>query len=474
MSEEIIYPSIDLFLYDLKDGLGQEQSKIDQNCRNFCHKIYGDLDKQSFEEKYTQFQKYQNIDVDVIELLDTRIRQFPSPLDGYYYPLQIGDTYALQVNDSGKLDANGRYNDERQNIKDEPFLKLKQEILQHISGQTGTIGQTWLLWGKLTSQKNDAEIEEIAQKCYTQIVSNYDWKRDLIGKGKLESGTIFELWYTPQNLGVNGKEFWEKFRQESHHVLIWLFPDNISSDDMRKRVQSVYYEFLRLWQYRHKVVWSYYQSRSQKTLLKKEYVEIQPSIKQASELPKLLQTNSLKLSKLQETLSANLINLSDYTIALNYLENQNRTIQLNLDNYKSRLADMQKKYAGSDLKFLQTFSHGEIYAKKYQRQVEADLANLNPGLTLLQNLNSTVQGIIDLEQTKSDRALDNTIALAGIGLAISGITATAISAKERPVTSYKDLIFLGSPTFVWSMIFSAPFLIPLVFRLLCRFFRLFR
>jgi hypothetical protein len=303
-----------------------------------------------------------------------KVRKFQSPLDGYYYPLQIGDSYALQVNDSGKLDANGQYNDEPQNIKDEPFLKLKQEITQHISGQTGTIGQTWLLWGKLTSQKTDAEIEDIAQKCYTQIVSNYDWKRDFIGKGKLESGTIFELWYCPQNLGVNGKEFWEKFRQESHHVFIWLFPDNISPDEMRKRVQSVYYEFLRLWQYRHKVVWSYYQSRYQKTLLKKEYVEIQPSIKQAGELPRLLQTNSLKLSKLQETLSANLINLSDYTIALNYLENQSRTIQLNLDNYKSRLDEMQKKYAGSDLEFLQTFSNSEIYAKKYQRQVEADLA----------------------------------------------------------------------------------------------------
>ncbi|MEA5553384.1 hypothetical protein VB713_20815 [Anabaena cylindrica UHCC 0172] len=33
----------------------------------------------------------------------------------------------------------------------------------------------------------------------------------------------------------------------------------------------------------------------------------------------------------------------------------------------------------------------------WHRQVEADLANLSPGLTLLQNLNSTIQGIIDLE-----------------------------------------------------------------------------
>ena len=465
MCEKIIYPNIDLFLYDLKDGLGEEQSKIEQNCRNFCQKIYGDLDETEFQEKYAQFQICQNKDIDVIELLDTKIRKFQLPCDGYYYPLQIGDTYALQVNHSGKLNANGEYNDEPQDIENELFVKLKQDISKHISEQTGTIGQTWLVWGKLTSHKADVEIEDIAQKCYTQIVSNYDWKRDFISKGKLVKGTVFELWYCPQNLGVNGKELWETFRQQSHHVLIWLFPVDISPSEMRTAVQSVYHNLIRLWQYRHKVVWSYYQSRYQKTLLKREYVQIQPSIKQTRELPHLLQTKSLKLSKLQETLTANLINLSDYTIALNYLENQIRTIQVNLDNYKSRLNEMQKKYEGSDLEFLKTFSDSEIYANKYQQQVEVDYANLKPGLTLLQNLNSTIQGIIDLEQTKSDRALDNTIALAGIGLAISGITATVSSAKQPPITSYKDVSFLISPAFVWSIIFSAPFLIALIFRL---------
>jgi hypothetical protein len=162
-----------------------------------------------------------------------------------------------------------------------------------------------------------------------------------------------------------------------------------------------------------------------------------------------LQTNSLKLSKLQETLSANLINLSDYTIALNYLENQSRTIQLNLDNYKSRLDEMEKKYAGSDLEFLKTFSESEIYAKKYQRQVEADYANLNPGLTLLQNLNSTVQGIIDLEQTKSDRALNNTIAIAGVGLATSQI-ASAVILAEIPQETKNPLAY-QTQAFFWSL-----------------------
>ena len=237
---------------------------------------------------------------------------------------------------------------------------------------------------------------------------------------------------------------------------------------MRKKLNSVYYDFLRLFQYRHKVVWAYYQSRHQKFVLKKEYIEIQPSINQTSDLPRQLQANKMKLNQLQKTLTDNLINLSDYTIALNYLENQRRTIKVNLENYKIRSTEMSTKYTGSNLEFLKKFSEGDIYAQKYQRQIDADYESLSPGLTLLENLNSAIQGIIDLEQTKSDRALDNTIAIASVGLAISGLTATVATAHKPEPKSYTDLSFLLSPAFVWSIAFSAPFLIALLVRLFRR------
>ncbi|MDZ8083178.1 MAG: hypothetical protein RMX35_29450 [Nostoc sp. DcaGUA01] len=449
MTEQIIYPSIDLFVYDLKDGLGEDENQIKENCQNFCRKIYGDLDEANFQKQYIEFLNYKDNSADVIELLGkAQTREFLSPLDGYYYPLQIGDTYALQVDYSGKLDAIGKVNDAPQYIDDEPFVKLKVEITNRLSQQTGTIGQTWLLWGKLTETKTEPEVEEIAKECYTKIVSNYKWQRDFIGKGKLGEGTIFELWYHPQNLGVDGKEFWDEFRKSNYHVLIWLFPEHILPDEMRKQVQNLYYDFLRLWQYRHKVVWSYYQSRYQKHILKRKYIEIQPSIQQTSELSKLLQSNNIKLSKLQESLTKNLINLSDYTIALNYLENQSLTIKLNLDNYQSHLADIQQKYTTSDLKFLEKFSKSEFYGKKYQRQVEVDYAILSPGLTLLQNLNNTIQGIIDLEQTKSDRTLNTTIAIAGVGLATSQIASAVILAQPN---DYQQHLRFRAEVFSWSV-----------------------
>ena len=288
-------------------------------------------------------------------------------------------------------------------------------------------------------------------------------------------GTIFELWYHPEILNLTGKDFWDEFRTESHHVLIWLFPENISAPDMRKQVQTIYQNFIRLFQYRHKVVWAYYQSRYLKTNLKQEFIEIQASINTAQKLQAQLNKNKLNLTNLQKTLTNTLVSLSDYTIQLNYLDDQIRTIKTNLENYEYRLKKISQEHQASNLTSLQEFSQSEIYAKKYLQQAETDYANLNPGLTVVQNLSNTLQGIIQLEQTKSDRKLDNTIGLVGVGLAISGLTASvATQYLPKPQQTYPqgyDISIASvmlSPAFVLSFIVSAPFLLALIYRFLRR------
>ncbi|MGB3640837.1 MAG: hypothetical protein WBA39_25165, partial [Rivularia sp. (in: cyanobacteria)] len=299
---------------------------------------------------------------------------------------------------------------------------------------------------------------------------------------ELFGGKIFELWYHPEILNLTGKDFWDKFRTESHHVLIWLFPENISASDMRKQVQTIYQDFMRLFHYRHKIVWAYYQSRFLKTNLKQEFIEIQDSINTARNLQAELNTGKLDLNQLQQTLANTLVSLSDYTIELNYLDDQIRTIKTNLENYQYRLGKITRESQPSNLSCLEKFSQSEIYAKKYLRQAETDYANLIPGLTVVQNLSNTLQGIIQLEQTKSDRLklaterqLDNTIALVGVGLAISGLTASvATQYLPKPQQVYPkgyDLSIVSvmlSPAFVLSLIVSAPFLLALIYRFLRR------
>lgn len=78
---------------------------------------------------------------------------------------------------------------------------------------------------------------------------------------------------------------------------------------------------------------------------------------------------------------------------------------------------------------MQEFS--EFAQTKFLEQIESDQANINSRLTLMENTIKTVQGIIDLERTKSDSQLNQTVAIAGIGLAISQV-ASAVILSQPP------------------------------------------
>ncbi len=65
-------------------------------------------------------------------------------------------------------------------------------------------------------------------------------------------------------------------------------------------------------------------------------------------------------------------------------------------------------------------------------------------MTLLQNLISTIQGTIDIYQTKSDRHLEEFIGIAGVGLATSQIGSAVILAeipKNQNSLTYQIQIF---------------------------------
>ena len=104
MSNEncLIYPTVDLFVYDLAEGIGQNENKISQNREEFWQKIYGDKISASQLEQLKQAEAETG---DYIELLgDKKVVKFDSSLEGYAYPVKIGDTYATQFHLSGKIE----------------------------------------------------------------------------------------------------------------------------------------------------------------------------------------------------------------------------------------------------------------------------------------------------------------------------------------------------------------------------------
>jgi hypothetical protein len=102
-NEQLIYPTVDLFLYDLGEGLGELETKIEKNRRDFFTRIYGEkLDT----EILNKIKSVEEKDGDYLPLLSG-----VQPLkqgDGYYYPVKLRDTYGLQIDCSGEIDLNSQ------------------------------------------------------------------------------------------------------------------------------------------------------------------------------------------------------------------------------------------------------------------------------------------------------------------------------------------------------------------------------
>ncbi|KAM3112307.1 hypothetical protein [Phormidesmis sp. 146-33] len=421
MSEpELIYPTIDLFLYDLREGFGDDNEQVQDNRYGFWRKIYHDLSDGNptklYEKLRVEGASDENADARYVELLGSkRVREFESHLDGYYYPIQFGDTYALLVDCSGhKADRPNlpKPISELEDIKKQIRQQIQEDALEPTHPSMNELGRTWLILGQLVNDQQD--YEAIAEKCYTKVVNQPNWKTDLIGTGKLLGAEIYELW---QQSGDDNNE--------QAHVLICLFPHWESIQSIRDRIGKLYFDLMRLFCYRHKIIWAYSQNRQLRRTLKSDFAVIKQLTEQAS-----TQVAGASISALQRDLTQALEVLSRYSPNLTALYYQGRTIAINLANYKKRLKKISDESPQTDLTFQTEFL--EIIAPQYQREIEADHERFERGLALLQNLMEANRGRIELYQAARDRRFEQVIAIAGVGLATSQIAASILVAQDPP------------------------------------------
>lgn len=423
MSNEnwLIYPTVDLFVYDLAEGIGQNEDKISQNRELFLQKIYGHnisaLQREQFKQAETETDDY-------IELLkNPNIAEFEPPLNGYSYPVKLGDTYAAQFDLSGKIEP-----DADKTPKEIDCLELlKQEVISRINSPA-TIGQSWFISGQLTADDQDALTT--AKNCYTKLnlFPNALWDRDLQTEGQFLGGNFYELWQPPGDKGNIS---------QNYHVLICLFPYNSGQSILvlSKTFDEFYTHLIRLFAYRNKVIWAYTQSRELKVRLKDSSGKIQQFVNQL-----IAQANAPKvdLKELQKNLVDFLTISSAYASNISGLEQQENTIKTNLRNYQIRLKTISQKMGtdAKDFKFMGKFS---IFVKdKYVWQVESDNRSLTAGLRLLENAIQTIEGIIEIERAKSDRTLNVTIGAVGMGIGISGVVASTYSSQIKSPASPKN------------------------------------
>ena len=69
--------------------------------------------------------------------------------------------------------------------------------------------------------------------------------------------------------------------------------------------------------------------------------------------------------------------------------------------------------------------------ERYQQQISMDYEGLSSVLTILENLTRTIDTLVNIERTRAENRLNNTIAIAGLGLAASSSVASLVSTQVR-------------------------------------------
>ncbi|OLT59114.1 hypothetical protein [Moorena bouillonii] len=418
---DLIFPTLDLFLYDLRDALNLTEAEKQENQAKFRAKLPADsqFSDPDLETKYLELlprQKYYDFTT------------ANNTLEGYYYPVRLNDTYGLQIDCS--------INNQTDPQTPDCFARLRAEIEWRLQGERAILGQTWMLSGCLpkTSSKS---YEYIAQSCYHvfQTAANWsqdlqgvstpesstkqekdiaksgdkvfdkgaNWSQDLQGKGSLFGGEVFELWrYQPLN-------------QVNCHVIIIIFPDQESME----KAAELYTDWMGLFSYRNKILWAYSQSR----LIKKSLVNF---YKQVEANQRLIADQNASGFR-DETLAAKLDDiqkyLGNYTLDLPKLNFQNQIIEINLFNYQTRLEIINQKCkklgADNNLKFLETFS--KEVKENYLLQVTKDYDIMEVALRLLETRLNAIRSQIELEKAERDRNFQTLVTVVGAGTAVTAL-----------------------------------------------------
>jgi hypothetical protein len=408
-SSQIVSPTLTFFLYDLREELGQDRSQIQQNRHRFWRKIEPQLDRDyselSNEDRLwlAKLEEIEKPEAQEIELL-TRVsdRRFPSS----YYALQMSDTYALRVESSDPSDRG------MQSLEILP--QLKRKLAFHINHQLdstelqeskqGTIGQTWLLWGRLPG--NHLTANHVAKACCEQLFPKDTENAERFQQGKLAGATLYEWWQPPIE--------WQNLGHENWHQLVMLFSPRQSVEGMRATMKMLYPYLMRLFCHRNKILWAYARSRQIKSRLQADYRSIEAL---SHELQTTLNQPQNSSREWQNCLAQTLELSSRYARLSSDLAHQERMIQSSLLNYRTALGKIADIDADSQLEFLTEF--GNSIAENYRLQIEMEIAYFNSGLTELGAIAKTLHSAIDLPREVPNLQPTPLLSAVAVGVATS-------------------------------------------------------
>jgi hypothetical protein len=378
---KLVDPTLNLFSYTLKQGLGVGEPETRKVYRRFLASLSAQLHKKlnvSFPPE--QKQKFLALHKETVADLPFTGNLNNHQVKGRYRRWNVWDNYQLLFD--------GYVKDKYQ---PDQVIKLI-ESLQYLIPQPPkleNIGKTWMLSGWLESG-TDLEAEELAKQVYKCL-----FEKDGVSQG---SGLF---------LGGKVAEFWGDNIEDNCQLLVILYSDEAACQEWAR---DFYVSWLDLLCFRHKIIWAYENSLQLKERLVSNY----------NQILEMRNTSRLNLKKLREAMGK----LSEFTIDLNYLEFQYSTIDVNLEKYEAKLAEIKAKARPTDdLKFLQNFC--DRAKQHYPKQIKKDIDNFRPCLEILRSLTDTIRGTVEIRKAESDRAFQNIVGIVGVGLSTGGTVASA-------------------------------------------------
>lgn len=448
----VLCPTIDLFIYDLRNELGQTLEEIRDNKALFLQKLPRSFSGSTLDAD-------NQYEAGFVELLEekTQVEQLAFTAEdyqGYYYPIRFQDVYGLLVDCQPK--------NKNSPLSINCIGQIKKLLEDKLQGQTATIGQTWMISVQLSHEPfSEENVEVLAKECYQEIFPLASWEKNYKSKNEFLGGILFELWHDDLKISEELDESvvessFSNNLADCNHAIIAIYPNRETAT-----VASYFMtEWMRLLSHRHKTLWNYGQSRVLKQILETDIIIIQNHIENLKKRNnkesdfKNIKTRNDRVKEL----------FCDYSLDLHYFKLKLNAIESNLKNYRKQVEIMQDNFASESLSvnlgFLQQFADRGM--QKYYEKAKQDYTNLVGGLELLEGAIRLLGTEINVVRAKRDRAFQNTAISVGVGVG-SGIAAAVISSatlsqekqQNKTALEYPVSNFLSQTLFI-----PEPWIIP--------------
>ena len=354
-------------------------------------------------------------------------------------PFLLNDTYAVDLTllpESANIDINVP---QIQHFK--PSCFLPSEI-------QASLGQTLWICGEVDANE---DCNSLAEKIVNALVAGTNLNPAFTVSGELFASQLFIYQANDPNEPNNPVK--------QSQILIIL---NNQQANTVQLIGDAYDRLLNLLCCYHKILFVNYQASQSYQDARTVYSYLEKKIQ---EFQTLISNPKTQISDLKKLLSEIPQKSFDYTLCLQDLQIHNTSIQTNIKNYRTCLnkitAINNQSHNQTSLKFWQDFLDKEC--KKLQKQIQTDINYLTPGQELFGQLVDTIRGIVETEQTESDRSLERTVQILGIGLGggaiVSGVIVEHIDKINLPLLPIipknpfsASLILSIIATLVWTLL----------------------